>query len=528
MFLLRSATTATTFYVDSVRGNDASVGTSPQQPWQSLQRVLKEPLLPSDSVLFRRNCVWRGGWISARDGVTYGAYGPESDPKPRLLGSVSASTASDWRVMNGGSIWEADIGQLWTAAGGSAPSDLRDVGNIILDDEAGVGRKRYTMDELMVQNDFFYNTSSQRLYFATAAGNPASVHRTMECALYLFTTSAPIVVQNASHVVIEDLDVRYTGGNALNAGAGGGFGVRDLIIRRCGFSWIGGGCLIPAPRWKRDPHECTRFGNGIEISSWTCPPQRQRKEMSNIEIYGNRFWEVYDAAISPQGKGCYAQRNISIHHNLIAHSEYCLEIWGQGRTNESSMDGVLFASNVCANSGGGWSHSARPDPSGRHICSYTNSVNVSRVLVRDNIFFQSVPYQAGYWMQDPWDRRPCAAGHCGWAGALHTDHNLWYQTDRSLGSLLVLGNVSFDAATFEKYVGLTGNGIGSIAGHDPLLAGQLPSSTGTRPGLTNRTDLRPSPRSPAIGTGIWAGLHTDFDGRPIPVTSPDIGAYQVE
>ena len=89
------------------------------------------------------------------------------------------------------------------------------------------------------------------------------------------------------------------------------------------------------------------------------------------------------------------------------------------------MEDVRFLNNVCVNSGGGWSHAVRPDPSGRHICSFSNSGKVSRVQIRNNIFFQAVPYQAAHWQSDPWGHTHCSKGSCGWEGDLVVDHNLW-------------------------------------------------------------------------------------------------------
>jgi hypothetical protein len=57
-----------------------------------------------------------------------------------------------------------------------------------------------------------------------------------------------------------------------------------------------------------------------------------------------RLWEIYDAALSPQGgvspqgggkyvagQRMYTQRNLSFHHNIVGHAEYCFEIWSQGK-----------------------------------------------------------------------------------------------------------------------------------------------------------------------------------------------------
>ena len=364
------------------------------------------------------------------------------------------------------------------------------------------------------------------VYFHSPAGNPSTVYIIIELAIM---TTAHAVIRNSAvaHVVYQDLEIKYAGADGLYGEA-----VRDFTVRRCQFSWIGGGCLEAGPRWK-DPRECTRFGNGIEFPDFTEEPYTGPEHMTEgVQIYDNRLSQVYDAALSPQGGGSYTQRNISLHHNLITQSEYCLEIWSQGFANESTLTDVYFGNNVCVNSGGGWSHAVRPDPSGRHICSFASSGNVSRVVIRNNIFFQAVPYQAGHWMSDAWGHRPCAKGTCGWEGAIVVDHNLWFQTDASLGPLLIAGQQEFNysVAGLKAFAALTKLGEDSLLA-DPLLVGLAQSNwSSAAVGLT--TDLRPRPAdtpgagSPVFSAGLWENITYDFDGTAIPKGRVDIGAYQ--
>jgi hypothetical protein len=314
-----------------------------------------------------------------------------------------------------------------------------------------------------------------------------------------------------SYVIYDSLAIKYGGADGMYFGS-----CSHVIVRQLEVSWIGGGCLEAGPRF-HNPKECTRFGNGIEFSDWGGPPARITE---NNELYGNRLWEIYDAALSPQGGGNYYQRNLSFHHNIIAHSEYCFEIWSQGNTSECQMEHVRFDNNLCLNSGGGWSHAVRPDPSGRHICSFDNSCEVSDISYRNNLFYQSVPYEGGWWMGDKWGRYPCAKGLCGWKGLVLADHNLWYIADPALGPLVIIGGepplsasptarardgswvgiISFGTANFSKLMSLTGSGLGAVVGKDPRLRGL---AVGAK--LNMSTDLRPLADSPAVGAGRALG-----------------------
>ena len=205
------------------------------------------------------------------------------------------------------------------------------------------------------------------LYFFSPSGNPATVHSSLECALMTSCVQRPLILalraplflcltgphcwldrdhavvtnQNISHIIYEDLAIR-------NGGADGMWFVScsHVTVRHLDISWIGGGCLMPGPRWK-DKKECTRFGNGVEFpdfvslptaaavyrclvrASWAHDPESQTRLLcaqsgaagpthitTSNELYANRFWEIYDAAMSPQGDGLYHQANLSFHHNV--------------------------------------------------------------------------------------------------------------------------------------------------------------------------------------------------------------------
>ena len=530
-----------TFYVDSHDGDDNRTGSSAAAAWRSLHRVNKEALRGGDSVLFRRGCVWRGASLHGQSGdvenghVRFGAWGDASAPKPQLLGSVSAAAPSDWTAIRDG-VWRANLTELWARAGGQI-AQITDVGNIVLRGgtpaaNLTAARKVWAASELARPADFYYNFSFREipddagsLLVLSPHGNPATVFGGFVEVAVMTRSHAVVTNAGVSFAIYEDLDIRYAGGDGMYGGS-----VSNFIVRRCDLSWIGGGCLESGPRWK-NPLECTRFGNGIEFPDFQ-ESGAFHAHTQNIELYQNRLWEVYDAALSPQGAGTYIQSNITYHHNLIWHSEYCLEIWSQGFANESTLTDVRFENNVCVDSGGGWSHGVRPDPSGRHICSFQTSGNVSDIIIRNNVFWQSVPFQAGWWMSDAWGHQPCDHGTCGWQGDFLTQNNIWFQTDPSLGLMISMGHTqndthafSYSAAglqAFQKLTGLSGHGA-LLA--DPLLLGLLPPHRG-RSNMTPETSLQPGAGSPAIGSGVWTGVATDFAGTLIPLVHPDIGAFQ--
>ena len=117
--------------------------------------------------------------------------------------------------------------------------------------------------------------------------------------------------------------------------------------------------MEPGPRWD-NPLECTRFGDAVDVGEWS----------DSVEIHSNRIWECFDTGITNQGEaGSYWERNLSYHHNLIGHAEYCFEIW-MHQTNTSIEHEIRIEQNVCVNSGGGWSHQ-QINRAGTSACSAT-------------------------------------------------------------------------------------------------------------------------------------------------------------
>eukprot|EP01049_Picozoa_sp_SAG25_P002410 SAG25_NODE_125_length_14598_cov_7.819611_2_plen_190_part_00 len=136
----------------------------------------------------------------------------------------SAGHASDWTARRAG-LWEANLTDLWARAGG-ATAQITDVGNIILGHPNAMlhaATKVWAASELTASAEFFYNfTFSNRevpdnagsLLFFSPEGNPATVFGGVEVAL-MTRWHAMIINKGVSHVVYEDLDIRYTGGDGM-------------------------------------------------------------------------------------------------------------------------------------------------------------------------------------------------------------------------------------------------------------------------------------------------------------------------
>lgn len=405
------------FYVDASFGNDTNDGCSPAHAWQSLAKVNNTALRPGDTVLFKRGGTWRGQLLPKSGGpsgpVTYTAYG--AGEKPLLLGSVSRNSSGDW-IPEGGNIWSTKMLDVMA----QDPVKNRDVGNIVFDHGKATGVKKWKLDELQRPYDYWYDTDNQQVKLFSRE-NPTNLHSTIELAL------------RRNIVILKDVHLAVFDGLALRYGAAHGFGganTHDLVIRNCDISYIGGG-----HQFSRPDGQPVRFGNGIEF--WGAAHD-------NL-VEGCRIWEIYDAALSNQGHGPESkEENITYRNNVIWNAEYSFEYWNRPET--AITENIQFINNTCANAGGGWAHSQRPDPNGSHLMFYSNTAATKRFTVKYNIFYNATDW--GLRMENNWRGSPP-----------DLDYNLWFQ---SQGIIAKFQKANLTATDFVGYRQQTGFDTHSI------------------------------------------------------------------
>lgn len=244
-----------------------------------------------------------------------------------------------------------------------------DVGNIILNHEKAAF-KRWVVDDLVEdgnvklpglneQDDFVYDRGEGRVWFRSDE-NPAKVYESIEAAVMIHVVDH----SNVHDAVFDGLDIRYGAAHGF-----GGSNAERLVIRNCDIAWIGGGDQYREGAQGRR----TRFGNGIEF--WA--------SASDCLVENNRIWEVYDAALTNQGKDDNVERNITYRGNVIWNCEYSFEYWN-GAT--SVTENIEFVDNYCLNAGFGWGHVQRRDPNGRCLMFYGNHAKTTNFVIMNNVF----------------------------------------------------------------------------------------------------------------------------------------------
>lgn len=348
-----------------------------------------------------------------------------------------------------------------------------DVGNIIFDGGPRCGVKRWKVEDLVDEGDYWYDRENQRVWLRCAV-NPTARWQSLEPAL-----RRHIIDQSGrSWVIYENLDLRYGAAHGIGGGS-----VHHTISRDLDISYIGGGDQTGPPRH-------VRFGNGIEY--WG--------EASDHLVERCRIWEVYDAALTNQSNGdATPQTDIIYRNNIIWNCEYSFEYWNRPET--SHTDNVQFIHNTCYNAGYGWGHGQRPDPGGRHLCFYAGPAPVSNFLVANNVFV-GCTNNALY--------APQLAPEI--LKSMRIERNLWWQPE---GNLIWALEKYYTQDQFDAYQAEVGNAPGNLVAEARLVDQAA-------------LDFRLAADSPAVDAGLELGVTEDFGQAARPAgAGPDIGSWEV-
>lgn len=444
---------AARYYVDSASGNDLNDGRTPLTAWKTLYKVNGAEVMPGDSILLKRGGVWRDQ-LKPHSGspekyVTYSCYGSSRMGKPLILGSSEGNDPGAWKN-SGGNIWTIVPARKSGINGEEEETIKVDIGNLIFNGGESCGVKVWNIQDVNAQGKYWHDAEKSTVSLWSVE-NPARYYRQIELA-----ERSHIVDQSGkSYVKYENLDLR--------CGAAHGFGggsVHHIVIKNCDLSFIGGGLQYMAPG-----NRPVRFGNGIEF--WD--------NAHDCYVIGCRIGEVYDAALTNQGKEDVAQYNIYYWNNIVWNSEYSFEYW---LGNNSKGSHIYFENNTCVNAGEGWGHLQRPDGrNGRHLMFYNNRADIDHFYIRNNIFSEST--ESAWRLAKTWNG----------LDNLFVDRNIYYETE---GKVADWQGESFSKEEFEKFQKASGKDQSSLFA-DPCFRNLF------------RLDLRLRKNSPGINQGMDTG-----------------------
>ncbi len=349
--------TGKSYYISN-GGDDNNDGLSPETAWKTVEKIeqMGDFLEYGDAVLFERESEFRlKSCIICVDGVTYGAYG--QGEKPILIGSeINYADETLWLKTNRPNLW---VLQLPTKPCEPKRFTGLDVGIVVFDHGNEVGIMKNSIGDISKDFDFAYQKSFNQLYLYYSGGNPGEIFKDIEIGI---KRSFFYGMENAHDITIDNICTKYTGEFSVHFICN----AKNITVTNCEFGWIGG-CHISST---------CRFGNAIEF--WC--------SCENIHIENNYIYQIYDAAISPQGEQGMVCDRFNVIGNLVEYSTYSFELFcfdsiGWFKNSEIHDNIMRFA-------GYGWGNQRPDKDNASHFTSWSYDLSGSyqNFNVYNNIF----------------------------------------------------------------------------------------------------------------------------------------------
>lgn len=372
------------YFVDPTTGDDAADGLTEATALRSLARFdVGGPrhlaVKPNTRIALKRGSVLRLtatvqlhghdlGWVA------YGSYGDPSLPKPIVLGSVGLE-ASSWSAPDENGVRTLDWSPYLDPNGGrSADGVEQGPGNLWFFEGAGAlarmqswaWRKKDPLGRASLPGDFYYDNTTRRVHVQWPGAAPtyteASINR------FMFDLSGQ------SHVVIEDLDLRYGGNYAIK-----GHELKHVRVRRVDVSFIGGGTKSRVD----GKDQYVRLGNGFEVFG----------NGEDVVVENCRVHQAYDSGLDPQyvGSSKVSMDGLVLRGNLISYVGLAgIELWERPDAPASgSLRNVTVEQNTLLSVGRGWGYEQHDHAGqakiGAALLTSTCRGTASNVVIRRNV-----------------------------------------------------------------------------------------------------------------------------------------------
>lgn len=332
----------------------------------SLENIPKN-LQPGDAILFERGGLWRVGdnILKVPNGVILGAYG--QGEKPKFYGSLNDYADN--------SLWEKESENIW-----KTNIAYGNVGIMVFDHCAALGVKKWEMNEVIANYDYYYDYDSGNLYFYYD-GDIESDFESIEIG-----GRGDVILLN-SNSIADNICVKYTGSHGVILPTAS----EGVTITNCEIGFIGGSCQFKQ----------VRFGNGIEMQLGA----------KNILVENNWVYQCYDAGITFQSwdsanRETYYE-NIIVRKNLVEFCYYGFEFFTSTEEHGGSYSEIRDVSvdnNIFRFSGYVWCYEQRPDHwMNSHIRSrqYGYIEPTFNLKFVNNIFDCSRASIVFWWWHDP-------------------------------------------------------------------------------------------------------------------------------
>jgi hypothetical protein len=347
-------------------------------------------------------------------------------------------------------------GNIWNTSG----SYTTEIGNLIFNGEESISTRSMTYAGLDVQGEYYYDYTARTISLYSVS-NPGTYYNSIEAA-----RRTPIFsISSKSHIIIENLDLRYSGELGFNI-----VNSHNITIRNNTVGFIGGSRVSST--------DATRFGNCIQ--TWITA--------RDILITNNYVYECFDAALtsqSNQGSGAQSILNVTWSYNVVRNSHYCWEYFNTH--SDSNTQNLYVTQNTFIDCGSGLLPLQNPNAA-YCLMGNTNPPTTTTQYWTNNICYNTTKQAGGTEYFVSTGRGSSTA----WKGNFPIlNHNLYYISDAT-NQFQWNATTYSNLSNFKTGTGQESNGVYT----NPLFVD------------FNGGDYRPSADSPACtmsSTGSYVG-----------------------
>ncbi|HFE64722.1 MAG TPA: hypothetical protein ENK14_09965 [Caldithrix sp.] len=210
-FVITPGLFATTYFVDSSLGNDSSAGTTITAPWKTVHKINNSYFQPGDSILFKRDEIWKEYLNFPSSGnsgspIVIGSYGGGN--LPIITGR------NEYAGWNDPTNWQSEGNNIWYRDQSYNPQRMWIDGNEVLRNE-----QIDSLDGIR----YMWSWENSKIYVYSTA-NPAVSFNLMEVNVFYDA----VRIDNQNYITLRDIEIR--GGYAFSLAIRG---CSHLTVKNC-------------------------------------------------------------------------------------------------------------------------------------------------------------------------------------------------------------------------------------------------------------------------------------------------------
>lgn len=401
-------------YYVSNSGSDANAGTSPEQPWATLERVNSAELRRGDAVFFERGGIWYGRLTVSADEVTFSAYGTGN--KPILSGSdPDVGNSELWKehakTQDGGTVWvyenaATDVTQMFFNKGEAmgirvtpnrnADGYVDNQGNTF-DVCKGLKEDISFFCELdLTKWDLSKTLADEyhkaKLYLRCDEGNPGEVFSDIQIMYTIYC-----IGNEFCGTVVDNLSIQYCGSLALSGGMGRSSSIGNeyalipsVTVQNCEVSYCGGAIS------NYNSDEGTIWRPSFSGGAFQLSGNGNRALNNYIHDVDHKVFVVVHSGNDDEGAG---YEDIIMSGNLLVNNCCALHLtdysyWIAGKENPCFFKNICFSENTVLYTGYGWfrqqqrdniEYAANANLACIELCG--NKHEDDNIIISNNIFY---------------------------------------------------------------------------------------------------------------------------------------------